>query len=140
MKVKILRENGGFLPTRATSCAAGLDLMTPQDITIHPWNKILVSLGICIEFPTHVYGHLASRSSLSCQFGLEVGAGIIDQDYRGEIKVLLYNLSDQTVSLKRGTKIAQMILTPVRYDSCVLSETLNDATERGANGFGSTGL
>jgi dUTP pyrophosphatase len=131
-----------YVPTRGSPGAAGYDLCAFAGGCIPKWTHQAIGTQIKISMPPGVYGRLASRSGLSFRSGIEVGAGVIDADYQGEIKVILYNLSDQPFNFKRGDRIAQLILekylTPVI--KVVTSNTqLFGVTTRGSNGLGSTG-
>lgn len=130
------------LPTRGSEQAAGYDLYadTPDtDIIIPPLGKALVKTGITALFPSKTYGRIAPRSGLTWKHHIDVGAGVIDADYRGNIGVILFNFSDTPFVVKHTDKIAQLILTyyttpPIREVS-ELTET-----DRGGAGYGSTGV
>lgn len=131
-----------YIPARASSAAAGYDLHAFAGGCIPKWTHQAIGTQIKISMPPGVYGRVASRSGLSFRNGIEVGAGVIDADYQGEIKVILYNLSDQPFNFTRGDRIAQLILekylTPVI--KVVTSNTqLFGTTVRGVSGLGSTG-
>jgi dUTP pyrophosphatase len=98
-----------------------------------------VSTGISISIPTNTYFRIAPRSGLAYKNGIDVLAGVIDSDYRGEVKVLLINLSKDVFSIARGDRIAQGILEHITIAEVVETDTLID-TDRGAGGFGSTGV
>jgi dUTP pyrophosphatase len=101
---------------------------------------VLISTGVKIELPKQTYGQIAPRSGLSVK-GIDVGAGIIDEDYRGEIKVLLRNHSDNDIELPCESRIAQLLVLPVCYpDLNIVDPEALEITERGAGGFGSTGV
>lgn len=127
-----------ILPTLATPGSAGYDLYSPYDVLIAPWTHQLVPTDIAVSFPPGHYGLIASRSGLSLKFGLEVGAGICDFDFTGNLGVILHNFSDNPYQIKKGDRIAQFILhrisTPPVNEVTSLNETL-----RGARGFGSSG-
>ena len=91
LQVKLVEEDV-VLPRYGSEVAAGLDLVSPMDVTIPAWGSALIDLGIQIAIPTGYYGRIASRSSLGLR-GIETGAGVVDSDYRGNVKVLLRNLS-----------------------------------------------
>lgn len=133
MQVKKLKENA-ILPERANRYAAGYDLYLPCDTTLEVGlNKVHV--GIAIQIPPGNYGRIACRSSLAKR-GMTVEAGVIDEDYRGEIIVLLR--VREPFELKRGWKIAQIIITPYMTPEIIQVDELGE-TERGSGGFGSTG-
>jgi dUTP pyrophosphatase len=135
-KVKLL-NNHAKKPFKADPGCAGYDIFSTQDVTIEPKSRALVPTGISIEIPSNFYVRIAPRSGLSLK-GVDIGAGVIDSSYRGEIKVVLINNTNQSITFESGFKIAQMILERcVNPEIEVLSE-LSD-TSRGAGGFGSTG-
>ena len=137
IQVKRLRDDA-LVPTKAYRGDAGWDLYAVEDGEIEPGERRLIGTGIAIAIPEGFYGRIADRSSMAYKFGMHVLAGIIDCSYRGEVKVLLVNLSTQTFSFKKGDRIAQLIITPINTDSLVEVDTL-DETQRGLGGFGSSG-
>ena len=126
------------LPTRGSSLAAGLDIYAIESLTIQPGGRVLARTGLAVAIPEGYYGRLAPRSGLATKKGLDVLAGVIDADYRGEISCLLYNSGDETIDLPAQSKICQLliekIITPVAVWANEISET-----DRGSGGFGSTG-
>lgn len=117
----------------------GWDLSSVEDVTLHPGERALVNTGLVCNFPDGIYGLIWPRSGLAVKSGLDILAGLIDSSYRGEIKVALINHSDFPINLPAGSKIAQMIIqreVEVEFD---FVNTL-DATSRGDNGFGSSGV
>ena len=127
------------LPTRGSPGAAGYDLVATQGLVILPGQRSLVSTGISVELPPGTYGRVAPRSGLSVKNGLHVGAGVIDPDYRGEIKVLLYNHGAEPWMCKPGYRVAQLVIERCETPEVEEVEKL-DETERGEGGFGSTGI
>ena len=131
------------LPFYATESSAGMDLYAavPGTIAILPHNREKVSTGISIALPAGYEAQIRSRSGLAMKDGIIVlnAPGTIDSDYRGEIFVVLYNASDELFLLKRGMRIAQMVIAPVVQVQWHRIEKLS-LTKRGANGFGSTGV
>lgn len=141
------------LPTKAYSTDAGYDLYCLEDVYIDPnfevvfmpnsesffqWCKSTqVRTGISVAIPEGYYGRVASKSGLALK-GIEVGAGVIDSGYRDEIVVVLRNFSDDDISFRAGTKIAQLIIEKIGDFEVVEVDNL-DETERGKGGFGSTG-
>lgn len=125
------------MPTRATPLSAGWDIATNQYISIGPGQRRLCSTGIRLGIPACNYGRIAPRSGLASKYGINVGAGVIDSDYRGEIKVLLFNHSNKEFNAERGTKIAQIIFEQINPAPLLLVPSLNN-TLRGENGFGSS--
>lgn len=136
-----------FTPIRSTYEAAGLDVFSPTDGIIHPLQRQLIPLDISIQLPTHTYGHILPRSGLALRHGIHVGAGVIDSDYRGNVGVLLFNLSSEPFVYHRGDRIAQMVIQPyLKLDVTCDTPTVSDGpmvsggpTERNQGGFGSTG-
>lgn len=127
------------LPQRGSHGAVGYDLVATQGCVILPSQRGLVSTGLSIELPEGTYGRVAPRSGLTVKNGLHVGAGVIDPDYRGEVKVVLFNLSTEPFLVKPGYKIAQLIIEKCDTPEVIEVSNLGD-TERGEGGFGSTGL
>ncbi len=146
MKVKIKRlphANGLDLPFYSTSHAVGMDLLAAIEspITIKPLQRVIVPTGICVEIPEGFELQVRPRSGLAIRHGITVlnTPGTIDPDYRGEIKVILINLGEEDFTIKRGDRIAQMVLCPVvRFEWEEVDEL--STTLRGEGGFGSTGL
>jgi dUTP pyrophosphatase len=129
------------LPERAHEGDAGLDLFTPVEIILTPLQRKLVKLGFAVAIPEGYMGMVCPRSGLAANNGVTVlnAPGIIDSGYRGEVGVVLINISNESVTLKQGSKIAQLLVVPY---SSVNPEWVGflDNTDRGEGGFGSTGL
>lgn len=128
-----------FSPVRGSKLAAGLDLRSAYECTVPARGHVLVLTDLQIEVPEGSYGRIAARSGLCRNHGIDVGAGVIDADYRGNVGVLLFNHSDKEYRISRGDRIAQLICERIEYPEPVEVKTLND-TERGTAGFGSTGI
>ena len=126
------------IPKRATEGSAGLDISSSVDITIPSHKWFAVPTGISIMVPKECYARLAPRSGLAFKYGIQVGAGVIDSDYTGEIKVILFNHGENDFTIKTGDRIAQLIFEKIFTDDLQEVEELVK-TERGAGGFGSTG-
>lgn len=136
------------LPQRMTAGSAGLDLYAAVAITIPAAQistngkvaigRALVSTGLALEIPLGMVGRIASRSGLSTKHNIEVGAGWIDSDYRGELLVELKNLSSQDFQIEVGERIAQLVLLKLG-DYLITEIDLLTSSERGSGGFGSTG-
>ena len=137
LRVKKLSKHA-TLPFHGSALSAGYDLASAYDAEIPAFSKGLVKTDLAFEIPKGHYGHIAPRSSLSLKHFIDVGGGIIDGDYRGNVGVILYNFSDKPFNVKVGDRIAQIIFE--KYSSVAIKEvdTLND-TSRGLGGFGSTG-
>jgi len=137
-KVKLLSFDAK-VPTRATEFSAGLDLSSIED-TVVPANKwIAIPTGISIQIPKDCYARIAPRSGLAFKHGIQVGAGVVDSDYLGEIKVILFNHGSSDFEVKKGDRIAQLIFEKIYTDYFIEVEELDD-TVRGEGGFGSTGV
>ncbi|GAA5868787.1 hypothetical protein JCM3774_003894 [Rhodotorula dairenensis] len=126
------------LPTRGSALAAGYDMYSAEDKTVPAQGKALISTGLAIAVPEGTYGRVAPRSGLASKHMIDTGAGVIDADYRGEVKVLLFNLSQTDFQVKQGDRIAQLILERIVTPEVQEVESLAE-TVRGAGGFGSTG-
>jgi deoxyuridine 5'-triphosphate nucleotidohydrolase len=126
------------LPSRGSLLAAGLDLHAIEEVTIQPGERALVRTGLAVAIPEGYYGRVAPRSGLATKKGLDVLAGVIDADYRGEIRCLLYNAGDQAIHLPAESKICQLIIEKIITPTAVWAEEISD-TDRGSGGFGSTG-
>lgn len=129
-----------LLPIRKSEKAAGYDVYSNEAVTLPPLSaskSVLVSTGIAMTVPDGTYGQLAPRSGLSVK-GIHVGAGVIDADYTGEVKVLLFNLSEKEITLEKHERIAQLIIKKIETPEVEEVEELG-VTERGEQGFGSTG-
>ncbi|XP_033972112.1 deoxyuridine 5'-triphosphate nucleotidohydrolase, mitochondrial isoform X2 [Trematomus bernacchii] len=125
-------------PTRGSNKAAGYDLYSAYDYTLGPMDKAIVKTDIQIAVPHGCYGRVAPRSGLAAKHFIDVGAGVVDEDYRGNVGVVLFNFSKDTFDVKKGDRVAQLVCERICYPDLEEQETL-DETERGAGGFGSTG-
>lgn len=143
MRVEIRRLDKDLpLPTYAHAGDAGMDLLAAANITLEPGRRALVPTGIALAIPVGYAGFVQPRSGLAIKQGLSVvnTPGLIDSHYRGEIKVIAINLDPtEPIEIRRGDKIAQLVVQPVAYAELVEVEEL-DATARGEGGFGSTGV
>ncbi|KAL7405598.1 hypothetical protein ABVT39_003798 [Epinephelus coioides] len=125
-------------PTRGSTKAAGYDLYSAYDYTIGPMDKAVVKTDIQIAVPHGCYGRVAPRSGLAAKHFIDVGAGVVDEDYRGNVGVVLFNFSKETFDVKKGDRVAQLVCERICYPELEEQKTL-DETERGDGGFGSTG-
>ncbi|NWS21041.1 DUT protein, partial [Pachyramphus minor] len=132
-----LSENA-FAPSRGSARAAGYDLYSAYDCVIPPMEKAVVKTDIQIALPSGCYGRVAPRSGLAAKHFIDVGAGVIDEDYRGNVGVVLFNFGKETFEVKKGDRIAQLICERIYYPELEEVEALDD-TDRGEGGFGSTG-
>jgi dUTP pyrophosphatase len=132
-------DSTAIIPRRATPRSAGLDLFAPQAFRIPRRGKLLIDLKLQIVLPTNTYGRIAPRSGLSSKYFLDVGAGVIDEDYQGSIKVLLFNFSSASYTVRRGTAIAQLICEKLLIPDVVeYASEIRAGSFRGTQGFGSS--
>lgn len=136
MKIKL--DYGAYLPQRGHPMDAGLDLRTPVAFGIKAGGSAVIDTGVHIEIPEGLVGMLKSKSGLNVKHGI-VSEGVIDAGYTGSIVAKLFNHGNEDVTFEKGDKITQLVIMPVYIPSvlCVVEEF--EYTERGANGFGSTG-
>ncbi len=142
MKVRIINQSGYPLPGYETSGSAGMDLRANigEELTLLPLERQLVPTGLFIELPQGYEAQIRPRSGLAIKKGLSLvnSPGTIDSDYRGEIKVIMINLSGEKQTIAPGERIAQMVIA--RYEQVAWEEVKNlSESERGTGGFGSTG-
>ncbi|CAN5909949.1 dUTP diphosphatase [soil metagenome] len=142
MRVHVINQSRHPLPTYQTPSSAGMDLRASLDqpVTLRPLQRALVPTGLFLELPAGFEAQIRPRSGLAYKHGISIvnSPGTIDADYRGEIKVLLVNLSDQDFVVEDGERIAQMVVA--RHEQVEWEETGSlSTTERGAGGYGSTG-
>ena len=142
MEIKIVNKSNHHLPHYGTEAAAGVDLRAniTESITLKPLERTLVKTGLFIELPVGYEAQVRPRSGLAYKHGLTVlnTPGTIDADYRGEIGVILVNLSNEDFTIENGERVAQMVIAKHEQAEWSLVEELSDTT-RGAGGFGSTG-
>ena len=142
---QLYNAEGMPLPAYQSEQAAGLDLAAAisegDGITVKPGGRALVPTGLVLELPPGYEGQVRPRSGLALRHGVTVlnSPGTIDADYRGEVSVLLINLGPEPVLIHRGDRIAQLVIAPVIHAHLVVAVAMSD-TQRGAGGFGSTGL
>ena len=142
MKVKIVNKSRFALPEYQTPLSAGLDIRANLDepVTLQPLERAMIPTGLFVELPEGCEMQIRPRSGLAAKHGVAVlnSPGTIDADYRGEIKVILVNLSNEPFTIEAGERIAQMIVARYEQIEWEAAEELS-STERGAGGFGSTG-
>lgn len=131
-------DERAVLPTRGSAAAAGLDLFSIEPVKLVAGERVLVRTGLAVAIPEGHYGRVAPRSGLATRHGLDVLAGVIDADYRGEILCLLINTGNETIELAAGSKICQLILEKIITPVAAWADDISE-TARGAGGFGSTG-
>ena len=139
MEILIKKNNEqATIPTQATEGDAGYDLYSLEEVTLAPMARAVVKTGISIAIPMGFYGRVAPRSGLAVKKGLDVLAGVVDAGYRGDVGVVLINLSSENITLEKQSKVAQLI-----FEKC---EDMNfetvlslEVSDRNAGGFGSSG-
>ena len=136
LRIKKLSENSRA-PERASGSAAGYDLFSPVDAVIPAKGKALISTEISLAIPEGYYGRVAPRSGLAVKHSIDVGAGVIDSDYRGPLGIVLFNFGEADFAIKKNDRIAQLIITKIITPPVEVVEDLDDT--RGVGGFGSTG-
>ena len=141
--VEICNNGNQKFPEYETPGSAGMDLRAniEDDVILYPLDRILIPTGLSIAIPKGFEAQIRPRSGLALKFGVTVlnSPGTIDSDYRGEIKVLLVNISDTPFTIKKGERIAQMVISSYQKVNFIRVENL-DKTERGDGGFGHTGV
>ena len=137
MKLKVKLDPGAYMPTRAHSTDAGLDLYAKGKHLIPCGESMCFDTGVHIEIPAGYVGMIKSKSGLNVRFGI-TSEGVIDSGYTGSIMVKLYNHGDHWVEIEKGQKISQLVILPIITPDLELVAHL-DETERGNGGFGSTG-
>lgn len=142
MRVKIINKSNNALPAYETASSAGMDLraFVDADVVLKPFERKLIPTGLYIELPDGYEAQIRPRSGLAIKSGITVlnSPGTIDADYRGEIKVILINLSQDDFTVKSGERICQMVIAKYEKAEFVEVNEISE-TERGAGGFGHTG-
>lgn len=139
-KLRFVRlSSNAIIPSRGSKESAGLDLYAAHSCIIPAKDKFLISTDLQIALPKGSYGRIAPRSGLAVKNFIDIGAGVIDADYRGPVMVLLFNFGNVDYQVKRGDKIAQLICEQILTPDLIECVSLEDSTERGEKGFGSTG-
>jgi len=142
IRLKRLPHGEGLpLPAYASAGAAGMDVVSAEDVTLPPMGRHAVATGFAIAIPDGFEVQVRPRSGLALKHGITLPntPGTIDSDYRGELKIILVNLGDAPFEIRRGDRIAQLVVAPVQPGRMVEVSDL-DETARGAGGFGSTGV
>jgi dUTP pyrophosphatase len=127
------------LPTRGSAQAAGWDLAAAEPTIVPAGGRALVATHLAIRVPADCYGRVAPRSGLALRYGIQVGAGVVDSDYTGEVKVLLFNHGTDDFGIATGDRVAQFIVEKIHTGVFEEVQVLGES-ERGAGGFGSTGV
>lgn len=136
--IKIVLDDGAFVPERAHEADAGYDLKTPFDTVIRPGGSAIIDTGVHIAIPMGYFGKIESKSGLNVNHGIVSCGGVIDSGYTGSIRVKLYNFGRLPYTFRTGEKIAQLIIQPCILPELIITDKLLK-TERGNKGFGSTG-
>ena len=135
--MKVVLDKGAYLPERAHATDAGLDLRTPIPFSLSRGESVVIDTGVHVELPRGTVGMLKSKSGLNVNHGI-TSEGVIDEGYTGSIRAKLYHNGKGTVVFGAGDKITQLVILPVITPDIDIVSSLEE-TERGANGFGSTG-
>lgn len=135
--MKVLLDDGAYMPERAHETDAGLDLRSPVDVYIPPCGFAIIDTGVHVQLPHGTVGFLKSKSGLNVKHGI-TGEGVIDEGYTGSVVVKLDNSWHIGYHVQRGDKISQLVVLPCVYEPVELADAL-DESERGGGGFGSTG-
>ncbi|XP_018006367.1 deoxyuridine 5'-triphosphate nucleotidohydrolase, mitochondrial [Hyalella azteca] len=127
-------------PERGSPRAAGYDLSSAYDVVVEAGGKAVIKTDLQIELPEGCYGRVAPRSGLAVKAHIDVGAGVIDEDYRGNVGVVLFNHGKAPFAIKKGDRVAQLICERIFYPELQEVEAELTSTDRGDGGFGSTGV
>ena len=137
MKINVMLDKNSYMPEKAHKEDAGFDLRTPIDITVEGSNHAIIDTGVHIEIPEGYVGMIKSKSGLNVKYNL-VGEGVIDAGYTGSIRVKLYNHGRESYKFRKGDKITQIVILPIPDVELELTNSFKE-TDRGNNGFGSSG-
>jgi dUTP pyrophosphatase len=140
MKIKTYIEIGAYVPQKAHTTDAGFDIRTPEEVVVEPRSSAIIDTGVHMEIPEGYVGMLKSKSGLNVKSGI-LSEGVVDAGYVGSIVVKLYNNSDKPKYFEKGDKITQIVIMPIPFIELEEVDNLGEfeASERGADGFGSTG-
>lgn len=133
-----LTENA-FAPSKGSKLAAGFDLHSAYDYEIPAHGKVIAKTDLQIRVPDGTYGRVAPRSGLAAKHFIDIGAGVVDQDYTGNVGVVMFNHNDAPFVIKKGDRVAQLVCEKICYPELKELDSL-ESTERGEGGFGSTGV
>ena len=139
MKIKIKKDKDAIMPSYAHDGDAGIDIYSNQDLIIHAGEIKTISTGLYFEIPKGYAGLVWDKSGLAGNSGIKTMAGVLDSSYRGELRVVLTNLSKNDFEIKKHMKIAQLLIQKIERAEIEETNELNE-TSRGSGGFGSTGL
>lgn len=139
--VKVVTDDPEFIPSYQTSGSAACDLRSTDDLLLEPNERLIVGTGIKLDIPNGFGAMVCSRSGLAAKNGIQVlnAPGIIDNDYKGEIKVILFNSGDKKFIIKKNDRIAQLLFFPI-FQAIFQKESDVSTSVRGEGGFGSTGI
>lgn len=137
IRVKKLSDTA-TIPTRGSQVAAGWDLYASQETVVPARGKAIIATDIAIAVPVGYYGRVAPRSGMAWKKHTDIGAGVIDADYRGPVGVVMFNHSDEDLLIEVGDRVAQLVIEQISMAPLTEVESLDD-TERGEGGYGSTG-
>ena len=137
MKINVVLDNGAYMPEKAHEADAGFDLRTPSKVIIPAKSSRIIPTGVHVEIPRGYVGFLKSKSGLNVKDGI-LSEGVIDSGYTGSIVAKLYNHSNKEKVFEKGDKITRLVILPIPDVEMVEVDSLED-TERGSNGFGSSG-
>lgn len=137
MKINVVLDDGTYMPEKAYEADAGFDLRTPSKVIIPAKSSRIIPTGVHVEIPFGYVGFLKSKSGLNVKDGI-LSEGVIDSGFTGSIVAKLYNHSNNEKVFEKGDKITQLVILPIPDVDMVQAESLED-TERGDNGFGSSG-
>lgn len=137
MKINVVLDDGAYMPEKAHEADAGFDIRTPSKVIIPAKSSRIISTGVHVEIPYGYVGFLKSKSGLNVKSGI-LSEGVIDSGYTGSIVAKLYNQSSAVKVFEKGDKITQLVILPIPVVEMVEVDRLDD-TERGDNGFGSSG-
>ena len=140
MRVKLLSENA-TVPTRGSNESAGWDLYAAEDTIVPARGKAIIATDIAVAITTGYYGRIAPRSGMSWKNHTDIGAGVVDSDYRGSVGVVMFNHADTDLQITKDDRVAQMVIEKINTAPLLLvpDGVELDDTERGEGGFGSTG-
>lgn len=137
IRVKKLSETA-TMPTRGSASAAGWDLYASQECVVPARGKAIIATDIAIAVPAGYYGRVAPRSGMAWKHHTDIGAGVVDSDYRGAVGVVMFNHADDDLQIAVGDRVAQLVIEQISIAPLTLVDDL-DSTERGEGGYGSTG-
>ncbi len=136
--MKVVLDKGAYEPVRAHETDAGLDLRAMEDVIVESDDNAIIKTGVHVQLPPGCCGLLVSKSGLNVRNDI-TSTGLIDEGYTGEIVVKLYNHGWNDYKVKAGDKVSQLVVIPVKYEPVELVDSFEGNTDRGDNGFGSTG-